>query len=131
MRSFRTARRMMSATLSAIAIAFALSEAAVAQPVERGAQEPDRTNLLRDPSKSNTESGYAEDRAITERVQAALDAQADLRTAMLRVKTENRQVLLSGGVETTSQRDLAIQIASSVAGVSGVQDGITLKEPKA
>ena len=86
MRSLRIARRrrMMSATLGAMAIAFAMSDTAVAQPVERGAQEPDRTNPLRDPSKSNTESGYAEDRVITERVRAALDAQPDLRTAMLR-----------------------------------------------
>jgi len=131
MRSFRIARRMASTTLGAIAIAFALSDAVVAQSVERGAQEPDRTNSLRDPAKSNTESGYAEDRVITERVQAALNSQPDLRTAMLRVQTSNRQVLLTGGVETSAQRDLAIQVASSVQGVGGVQDGITLKEPRA
>ena len=131
MRSFRIAGRIVSTTLGALAIAFAVSEIVVAQSVERSAQEPDRTNSLRDPAKSNTESGYAEDRVITARVQAALDAQPDLGTAMLRVQTSNRQVLLSGGVETTSQRDLAIQVASSVEGVSGVQDAITLKQPQA
>jgi hyperosmotically inducible periplasmic protein len=131
MRSFQIAGHTVSAALGAIAIAFALSGTAVAQTAERSAQEPERTNSLRDPAKSNTESGYAEDRVITERVQAALDAQPDLRTAMLRVQTSNRQVLLSGGVETTSQRDLAIQVARSVEGVSGVQDAITLKQPQA
>jgi osmotically-inducible protein OsmY len=111
-------------------IAFALS-ATAAPSSESTVKEPERTNSLRDPAQSNTESGIAEDRVITERVQAALDSQPDLRTAMLRVQTSNRQVLLTGGVETSSQRELAIQVASSVQGVGGVQDGITLKEPRA
>ena len=111
-------------------IALALS-ATAAPSSESTVKEPERTNSLRDPAQSNTESGIAEDRVITERVQAALDSQPDLRTAMLRVQTSNRQVLLTGGVETSSQRELAIQVASSVQGVGGVQDGITLKEPRA
>jgi osmotically-inducible protein OsmY len=111
-------------------IAFALS-ATAAPSSESTVKEPERTNSLRNPSQSNTEAGIAEDRMITERVQAALDSQPDLRTAMLRVQTSNRQVLLTGGVETSSQRELAIQVASSVQGVGGVQDGITLKQPQA
>ena len=128
MTSSRT--RILSATLGAMGIAFALS-ATAAPSSESNMKEPDRTNSLRNPALSNTESGIAEDRVISERVQAALDAQPDLRTAMLRVQTANRQVLLTGGVETSSQRELAIQVASSVQGVGGVQDGITLKEPQA
>jgi osmotically-inducible protein OsmY len=131
MASSRTATQILSATLGAIGIAFALSATAAAQSADSVVKEPERTNSLRNPSQSNTESGIAEDRAITERVQAALDSQPDLRTAMLRVQTSNRQVLLTGGVETTAQRDLAIQVASSVQGVGGVQDGITLKQPQA
>ena len=125
-----TPKRILSATLGAMGIAFALS-ATAAPSSESTMKEPDRTGSLRNPALSNTESGIAEDRVISERVQAALDAQPDLRTAMLRVQTANRQVLLTGGVETSSQRDLAIQVASSVQGVGGVQDGITLKEPQA
>jgi osmotically-inducible protein OsmY len=120
----------LSAVLGVAGIAFTLS-ASAAPSSESTVNEPERTNSLRDPSQSNTESGIAEDRAITERVQAALNSQPDLRTAMLRVQTSNRQVLLTGGVETSTQRDLAIQVASSVQGVGGVQDGITLKEPRA
>jgi osmotically-inducible protein OsmY len=130
MTSSRTAIQVLTATLGAMGIAFALS-ATAAPSSESTVQEPERTNPLRSPSQSNTESGIAEDRAISERVQAALDAQPDLRTAMLRVQTSNRQVLLTGGVETSSQRELAIQVASSVQGVGGVQDGITLKQPQA
>jgi len=130
MTSSRTAIQVLSATLGAMGIAFALS-ATAAPSSESTVKEPERTNSLRDPAQSNTESGIAEDRVITERVQAALDSQPDLRTAMLRVQTSNRQVLLTGGVETSSQRELAIQVASSVQGVGGVQDGITLKEPRA
>ena len=130
MTSSRTATRILSATLSAIGIAFAVS-ATAAPSSESTMTEPERTNALRNPSQSNTEPGIAEDRVITERVQAALDSQPDLGTSMLRVQTSNRQVLLTGGVETSSQRDLAIQVASSVQGVGGVQDGITLKEPRA
>ena len=130
MTSSRTSVRVLSATLSAIGLAFALS-ATAAPSSESTTKEPERTNALRDPSQPNTESAIAEDRVITERVQAALDSQPDLGTSMLRVQTSNRQVLLTGGVETSSQRDLAIQVASSVQGVGGVQDGITLKEPRA
>ena len=127
MTSSRTAVQILSATLAAMGIAFALS-ATAAPSSESTVKEPES---LRNPAQSNTESGIAEDRAITERVQAALDAQPDLRTTMLRVQTSNRQVLLTGGVEASSQRELAIQVASSVQGVGGVQDGITLKEPQA
>lgn len=130
MTSSRTRVQILSATLSAIGIAFALS-ATAAPSSESTVKEPERTNSLRNPSQSNTESGIAEDRVITERVQAALDLERDLGTAVLRVQTSNRQVLLTGGVETSSQRDLAIQVASSVQGVGGVQDGITLKDPRA
>ena len=130
MTSSRTGTRILSTMLTAIGIAVALPTAA-APSSEATMNEPERTNALRDPSRSNTESGIAEDGAITQRVQAALDSQPDLRTAMLRVQTSNRQVLLTGGVETSSQRDLAIQVASSVLGVGGVQDGITLKDPRA
>ena len=130
MTSSRTAVRILSGTLSAMGIAFALS-ATAAPSSESTVKEPERTNSLRNPSQANTESGIAEDRAITERVQAALDSQPDLRTTMLRVQTANRQVLLTGGVETSAQRELAIQVASSIQGVGGVQDGITLKEPRA
>ena len=129
MTSSRTPTRILSATL-AMGIAFALS-ATAAPSSESTMKEPERSNSLRAPALSNTESWIAEDRVISERVQAALDAQPDLRTAMLRVQTANRQVLLTGGVETSSQRDLAVQVASSVQGVGGVQDGITLKEPQA
>ena len=125
MTSSRTATQILSATLGAVGIAFALS-ATAASPSE----STERTNPTLSPSLSNTEAS-AEDRAITERVKAALDVERDLGTAMLRVQTSNRQVLLSGGVETSSQRDLAIQVASSVQGVYSVQDSITLKEPKA
>jgi osmotically-inducible protein OsmY len=130
MTSSRTALQILSAALGAMGIAFALS-ATAAPSSESNVKEPESTNSLRHPSQSNTESGVAEDRAITERVRAALDLERDLGTAMLRVQTSNRQVLLTGGVETSSQRDLAIQVASSVQGVSGVQDGITLKQPQA
>ena len=129
MTSSRTATRILSVTLGAMGIAFALS-ATAAPSTESTVKESERTNALRNPSQSSTESGIAEDRVISERVQAALDSQPDLRTAMLRVQTSNRQVLLTGGVETSSQRELAIQVAASVQGVGGVQDGITLKEPR-
>ena len=128
MTSSRTLKRILSATLGAMGIAFALS-ATAAPSSESTMKEPE--SLRNQPPQSNTESGIAEDRVISERVQAALDAQPDLRTTMLRVQTANRQVLLTGGVETSSQRDLAIQVASSVLGVGGVQDGIALKEPHA
>ena len=124
--------RVLAAALGAVGISFALV-AAAATSADRTADgpptalDPPRTAAPADQVRANTESGYAEDRSLAERVQAALDDDPELKQAMLRVQADQGQVLLLGSVSTFEQHDRALDIASAVQGVSGVEDGITLR----
>src|SRR4029079_9172397 len=73
-------------------------------------------------------AGDAQDRTIAERVQAALDDDSELKEARLRVNAENGKIRLVGSVRTFEQKDRALEIASAVQGVSGVDDGISLRD---
>ena len=133
------ARRMLVATLGTVGIAFAVS-ASAGPSSDRSAdeqteldrqttlQEPPASDRNAEPVQSSTESGNAQDRVIAERVQAALDEDSEVKRAMLRVQAENGKVRLVGSVSTFEQKDRALQIASAVQGVTGVDDGITLRE---
>ena len=139
MTTSHAARRMLTATLGAVGIAFAVS-AGAATSSDRSAdepanvdrqttlQEPQPSDRIADPVQSNTESGQVQDRVVAERVQAALDEDAGLKQAKLRVQADSGRVRLVGSVSTFEQKDRAIEIASAVQGVSGVDDGITLRE---
>jgi osmotically-inducible protein OsmY len=130
---------MLVATFGIVGIAFAVS-AGAATSSDRSADEPtnlDRQTTLQesqpsdriaDPVQSTTESGKAQDRVIAERVLAALGEDSELKQAMLLVQAENGKVRLVGSVRTFEQKDRAMQIASAVQGVTGVDDGITLRE---
>ena len=128
--------RLVAATIAVIGFAFALSAGAAtssdrsADDVDRQTtnQDPQRDQAAREQAPANTELGYAQDRRVAERVLAALNDDAELKEAMLRVQAENGQVRLVGVVRTFEQKDRALQIASSVQGVSGVDDAITLWE---
>jgi hyperosmotically inducible protein len=138
MTTSHAARRMLVATLGTVGIALVVS-AGAGTSSDRSADEPanlDRQTTLQEPQASdriaepvqNTESGNAQDRVIAERVQAALDEDSELKRAMLRVQAENGKVRLVGSVSSFEQKDRAMQIASAVQGVTGVDDGITLRE---
>ena len=85
-------------------------------------------NRIANPVQPSTESGHAQDRTIAERVQAALDDDSELKEARLRVNAENGKIRLVGSVRTFEQKDRALEIASAVQGVSGVDDGISLRD---
>ena len=133
------AGRMLAATLGAVGIAFAVS-ANAATSSDRSAdeptsldrqttlQEPQPSDRIADPVQSGTESGQTQDAVIAERVQAALDEDVELKPARLRVQAESGKVRLVGSVNTFEQKDRAMEIASAVQGVTGVDDGITLRE---
>ena len=139
MTTSHAARQMLAAIFGAAGVAFAVS-AGAATSSDRSPDE--QTNLDRqttvqerrtndrvaDPVQSNTESGQAQDRLVAERVQAALDEDIELKQARLRVQAEDGRVRLVGSVNSFEQKDRAMEIASAVQGVSGVDDGITLRE---
>ena len=139
MTTSHAAWRMLAATLGTVGIAFAISAGATSSS-DRSADEPansDRQTTLQeppasdrnaDPVRSSTESGNAQDRVLAERVQAALGEDSELKQAMLLVQAENGKVRLVGSVKTFEQKDRAMQIVSAVQGVTGVDDGITLRE---
>jgi osmotically-inducible protein OsmY len=130
---------MLATIFGAAGVAFAVSAGAVTSS-DRSAdeqinldrqttvQEPRTSDRIADPVQSNTESGQAQDRLVAERVQAALNEDAELKQARLRVQADNGRVRLVGSVNSFEKKDRAIEIASAVQGVSGVDDGITLRE---
>jgi osmotically-inducible protein OsmY len=94
-------------------------------------QQESGTAALDRAERSNTETGVSQDQLIAQRVQAALDDDPELTDVYLRVVADNGQVRINGMVATTSQRDRAIETASAVQGVAGVDDGITLRQRSA
>ena len=135
-------RHMLTATLGTVGIAFAL--AANAQTFTERSNDridADRDRQATVPSqqeganpaldraeRSTTETGITQDQRIAQRVQAALDDDPELKNVFLRVEANNGHVRVNGMVATTSQRDRAIETASAVQGVAGVDDGITLRQ---
>ena len=68
---------------------------------------------------------YIGDSELTAKVKAAL--LQDMKSMDVHVETDKGRVLLSGWVASEAQRNKAIQIASSVAGVREVKDGMSLR----
>lgn len=70
---------------------------------------------------------YAADSVITAKVKAALLRERQLKSLDVSVETYDGQVLLSGFVRNSDQRDRAILVASSVQGVTTVKDGLVVR----
>lgn len=71
-------------------------------------------------------AGSAEDSAINAEVQQRLSREPELQS--VQASTENRQVFLSGDVETPGQRDEAVRRAMSVEGVRNVADALIVRQ---
>lgn len=71
-------------------------------------------------------AGSAEDGAINAQVQQLLSREPELQS--VQASTENREVVLSGGVETPAHRDEAVRRARSVEGVRNVADALTVRQ---
>jgi len=69
--------------------------------------------------------GYVGDTELTTKVKTALLAQ--MKNLDVHVETDNGRVLLSGWVSSENERHEAVSIASSVAGVREVKDGMTVR----
>ena len=68
-----------------------------------------------------------DDTVITSSVKSALLADPDIRSLDLQVETRDGTVQLSGFVDSQSQIDQALAITRSVAGVTAVENGVTVK----
>lgn len=69
----------------------------------------------------------ANDSAITAKVKAALLREPELRSLDVSIETFKGEVLLSGFVKDPTQRAKAVKAASAVAGVTGVKDGLSVR----
>ncbi|HXZ51259.1 MAG TPA: BON domain-containing protein [Burkholderiales bacterium] len=70
---------------------------------------------------------YLDDSVITAKVKAELLASLGTHSLGLDVATDHGRVYLSGFVNSDTERQKAVQIASAVSGVTGVKDGLTLR----
>jgi hyperosmotically inducible protein len=85
-----------------------------------------------DPAAQPTsESARVEDLEIRTSILESLARSPELGGKNIDVKVENRIVTLSGGVDTTAQRNGAEQTARAVDGVAGVTNNLTVANPQA
>ena len=79
------------------------------------------------PSPSTTVGTVVDDSVITTSVKTALLADPAIKSFELQVETRKGTVQLSGFVDSQAQIDQALAVTRSVAGVAGVENGVTLK----
>lgn len=72
-------------------------------------------------------SRVANDSAITAKVRTALLREPQLKSLDVSVETYRGEVLLSGFVKDETQRARAVKAASTIAGVTGVKDGLVVR----
>lgn len=83
-------------------------------------------------SSLNKVCDFMDDSTITARVKAALIDDKNIRSSDISVKTENKVVTLSGSVDGAGQKDLAVNAAKTVKGVTSVNDQLrVVAEPSA
>jgi hyperosmotically inducible periplasmic protein len=83
------------------------------------------------PPTATTVGTEIDDSVVTARVKSALLADDDAKSFEIKVETRRGQVQLSGFVDTQARIDKAIALARSVEGVTGVENGMSVKNGKA
>ncbi|HCH7896459.1 molecular chaperone OsmY [Raoultella ornithinolytica] len=81
-------------------------------------------------SSLNKVGDFMDDSTITARVKAALIDNKNIRSSDISVKTENKVVTLSGSVDSAEQKDLAVNAAKTVKGVTTVNDQLNVVAEK-
>lgn len=81
-------------------------------------------------SSLNKVGDFMDDSTITARVKAALIDDKNIRGSDISVKTENKVVTLSGSVDSAEQKDLAVNAAKTVKGVTTVNDQLNVVAEK-
>jgi hyperosmotically inducible protein len=69
-----------------------------------------------------------DDTVLTTKVKSALLADENVRGLEIKVETRKGRVLLSGFVDDKARADHAISVARAVPGVTGVDNGMTIKD---
>ena len=87
---------------------------------------PDSTTA---PVPGTTVGTEVDDTVITTMVKAGLADSMDIKSFDFKVETRKGEVLLSGFVDNQSQIDRAVAVAQAVAGVTSVDNKVSLKGP--
>lgn len=82
-------------------------------------------------AQPSSESAHIEDLEIRVAILEALTHSRELGGKNIDVKVDNREVTLSGAVESPAQRNGAEQIAQAVSSVAGVTNNLTVTNPQA
>ena len=91
-----------------------------------------KNEIAVDPAaQPSSESVHVEDLEIRVAILEALAHSRELGGKNIDVKVENRSVILSGSVETPTQRSGAEQIARAADGVAGVTNNLVVTNPQA
>jgi hyperosmotically inducible protein len=80
------------------------------------------------PAASISIGTTVDDSVITTRVKSALLDNVDIKSFDIKVETRKGEVMLSGFVDSHTQVEHAVKIASDIEGVKGVDNKLTLKE---
>jgi hyperosmotically inducible periplasmic protein len=79
------------------------------------------------PSSATTVGTAIDDTVVTASVKSALLGDPDIKSFDFKVETRKGEVMLSGFVDSQAQVDRADALAKAVAGVTSVQNKVTLK----
>jgi hyperosmotically inducible protein len=91
-----------------------------------------KNEIVVDPAaQPSSESIHVEDLEIRVAILEALAHSRELGGKSIDVKVDNRSVILSGSVETPTQRSGAEQIARAMDGVAGVTNNLVVTNPQA
>jgi osmotically-inducible protein OsmY len=99
-------------------------------PAETAGKKIDQTadKVSEKMGEQSAKAGVAiDDTEITTKVKAAIFAEPGLKTLQISVDTVKGVVTLSGSVDTQSNSNRAKELASSVAGVNGVENRLVVK----
>ena len=83
--------------------------------------------MVQEPAPSITMGTQVDDAVITSGVKSALLGDEAIKSFDLQVETRKGTVQLSGFVDSQAQIDQALAITRSVAGVTEIENGVTLK----
>ncbi len=109
--------RLLAVTFASV---MAITLAACSKPVDTAA-------TTATPAPSTTVGTQVDDTVITTMVKAGLADSMDVKGFDFKVETRKGEVLLSGFVDNQSQIDRAVAVAQAVAGVTSVDNKVSLK----
>lgn len=116
-----TSRRLLLGVAVSAAVALSLAGCGKQEEAAQAAPPPV-------PVAATTIGTEIDDAVLTTKVKTALLGDPEIRSFDLNVETRKGEVQLTGFVNNQAQIDLAIGVVRGIEGVTGVQNGISIKD---